>query len=544
MKLRNLMWGACACILATGCSNDDVAVENSNNVTGNNGNAYMKVRISMAGGAGSRATEGGYDYGTETEQTIKNVFFMFYDDNGNWVADGEQQENVTVDGNDSAEGTPDGNIEAIAEAVVALKLDENATFPTQVVAYVNMGDQQTTFSEKSIDDIKALTASGYGSADNGFMMTNSTYWDGGETISTAVDRSNFFETDEAAMNSNPVDIYVERLAAKVTVQNSTPTIEDIDAGNYTLVFNPEGYAVSGINTSEYYLKHLQDWTAWTWNWNNAGDHRSFWAEDPNYTTTGGLDYLTYNEATAHQMGEAQYCTENTMNATLAGNYNASTFLLLVGQYQVEDTDGDPVNLSTESDGYLYMYAGTAYMANDLKARLLNQAADNELAWVSKGENQYEQAAASAYSITRVGTTNTVTLALNPAEETTYYTRSGDAEPYTYTPIDDVDTYNENLADYLTYFGSVEAFNNGRAYFAVPIEHFGGTGEGTDVAGAVGVVRNHSYALTVTKVTGLGEGVFDPEDDIIPSDETKTYYVAATLNILSWKTVSQEVSFGN
>ena len=55
MKLRNLMWGACACILAAGCSNDDVAVDNGNNVLTNGGKAYVKVRIAMGNGMGSRA---------------------------------------------------------------------------------------------------------------------------------------------------------------------------------------------------------------------------------------------------------------------------------------------------------------------------------------------------------------------------------------------------------------------------------------------------------------------------------------------------------
>ena len=91
--------------------------------------------------------------------------------------------------------------------------------------------------------------------------------------------------------------------------------------------------------------------------------------------------------------------------------------------------------------------------------------------------------------------------------------------------------------------AMEAFENGKAYYAKPIEHFGGT-QTDDKTGEIGVVRNHSYQITVTQVSGLGEGVFDPEEDIKPTDTKKTYYVGAELNILSWKTVSQDVSFGN
>lgn len=539
MKLRNLIWGACACAVLAGCSNDEVAVDNGNGTVESTGNAYMKVRIAMAGGPSSRATEGGYDYGSTDEQSIDNVFFMFYDNAGNWVADGKLQENVTVNGNTSQEGKQDGTVEAIAEAVVALELQEGEAFPTQVVAYVNMKDEQTTLSGKSITDAKKETAESVytyaNSTYSNFVMTNSTYLNNGnEKIGTDVSRDQFFETEDAATTANPVEIYVERLAAKVTVLDSEPTIDDIDAGDYTLTFEPEGYAISGLNTSEYYLKHVQTaWSSWDW-FNEPADYRCFWAEDPNYTGNTGLSYTDYDESKV-TLGTPQYCMENTMTSDYA-NLQNSTFLILVGYYTVKDSEGNTVDLSTASDGYLYMYAGTAYMANDLKARLLEQAADNELAWIQSAPNTYAQADADAYEIVRKGTNN-VTLALKENAGTTYYVRNGE----TYTEITNIAEFNTGLSTYLEYFGSVEAFEGGKAYYAEPIAHFGGTQTG-DATGAIGVVRNHSYQITVTQVSGLGEGVFNPAEDIIPTDTKKTYYVGAELNILSWKTVSQSVSF--
>ena len=541
MKLKGLLWGACACAMLAGCSNDDVAVDNGNGTVESTGNAYMKVRIAMAGGPSSRAaTEGGYDYGTTDEQSIDNVFFMFYDNAGNWVADGKLQENVTVNGNTSQEGQQDGNVEAIAEAVVALELQEGEDFPTQVVAYVNMKDKQTTLSKKSITDAKKEAATSvYTDADgkySNFVMTNSTYLNGStEKIGTDVSRDQFFETEDAAKTANPVEIYVERLAAKVTVLNSTPTINDIDAGDYTLTFEPEGYAISGLNTSEYYLKHVQTtWGSWDW-FNEPTAYRCFWAEDPNYTGNEGLSYTSYTESKV-ALGTPQYCMENTMSADYA-NLENSTFLILVGYYTVKDGEGSTVDLSVASDGYLYMYAGTAYMANDLKKRLLEQAADDELAWVQDGQN-YKQADENAYKLARKGTNN-VTLALKDDTGTTYYTK--DKEGDSYTEITNIEQFNAGLSTYLEYFGSVEAFEGGKAYYAEPIAHFGGT-QTDDKTGAIGVVRNHSYQITVTHVSGLGEGVFNPAEDIQPTDTKKTYYVGAKLNILSWKSVSQSVSF--
>lgn len=536
MKLRNLMWGACACIFAAGCSNDDVVVDKGNTVE-STGNAYMKVRIAMTGNPSSRATSGDYDYGTTEEQSINNVFFMFYDDEGNWVADGKQQETVIVNPSEG-ENNP---VEAIAEAVLALELKEGEEFPTQVVAYVNMKDEQANLSGKSITEVKEEVANSVCTAAEGkysnFVMTNSTYLkDGVEKIGTDVARDQFFEKEDAAKEADPVEIYVERLAAKVTVLNSTPTISDIEAGDYTLTFVPEGYAISGLNTSEYYLKHIQTgWSSWSW-FNAPTDFRCFWAEDPNYDKNATITYTNYNESKV-ALGTAQYCMENTMTADYA-NFNNSTFLILVGYYVVKDSEGNTVDLAVNSDGYLYMYAGTAYMAEDLKERLLEQAADNELAWVTTdGGKTYTQADASAYEIVRKGT-NTVTLALKENTGTTYYTQQAED---TYTEITNIATFNEELSTYLEYFGSVEAFENGKASYAKLIEHFGGT-QANDMTGAIGVVRNHSYQITVTQVSGLGEGVFNPAEDIIPTDTEKTYYVGAEMNILSWKTVSQTVSF--
>lgn len=550
MKLRNLMWGACACILAAGCSNDDVAVDNGNNVLTNGGEAYVKVRIAMADGAYSRsATEGDYDYGTDEDHVIKTLYFGFYNADGSWAAAGRNYSNLSTTGK---EDDPVGNIDAtLDEAVIALELDENSPFPTQMVAYVNItaDDFANKINGKSLSEARTATFEGNVADDtNGFIMTNSTYLDANnkEKIATEVTDANFFEDPDIAKTVDPVDIYVERLAVKITVKSTVQSVDPETAGEYTLSFEPKGYVVSGTNTKEYFLKNIDEsWNTWTWNWNKASEYRCFWAKDPNYESmeNAGLSYKSYNDAYDHALDVPQYCMENTLTSTLAASdgYNAYTHLLMVGQYIVKKGN-DEIELSTESDGYLYMFAGTAYLANDIKARLLDQAADNELAFSDQQGTQVDE---THYSIIRIDGTNTITLKLNePDAGTTYYTRSGSEGNYTYTPITDYDGeegYNAKLAEYLTNnVGKPEAFANGEAYFVVPIEHFGSVGE----TGEIGVVRNHSYVLTINKITGIGEGIFDPTEPIEPNPQTKKYYVAATLNILSWKTVSQNVSFGN
>ena len=570
MKLRNLMWGACACILAAGCSNDDVAVDNGqSNIVQEGGNAYVNVRIAMAGGPSSRATEGEYEYGEDAEQAIKSIFFVFYDDNGKWMANGEQVgETATTDGTEE-------NVEAIANAVVALTLPEDSPYPTQVVAYVNIPNAATLFGGKDLGDVntnsgstgeskdgtgaRATVLTGEGatvaSTENGFMMTNSTYLneDNEEQIATPVSRDNFFDTKEAAKEANPVDIYVERLAAKVSISNNA-TVQDITTvGGYKLHFNAEGFALSGTNTKEYYLKNIQTaWSAWTWNWNKADDYRCFWAKDPNYDeneAANDLNHVSYDAAAS--MESPQYCMENTMVGTVGGGYNTTTYLLLVGYYSVVDENDDPVVLTANgNDGNLYMYNGTAYLSTELVERLLDEIQQKDptlLAYIANtgtdaADHPYVQAGADAYELVTTAENEVTTVKLQLKNEAdTYYTTTNpsDADSYTLISDENYETFNNKLAEAVA--GTIDGYKGGKAYFAMPIEHFGGQ-EG-DATGTYGIVRNHSYQLTITLVSGLGEGVFQPEKPIIPSDEQKTYYMAAKLNVLSWKTVgNQNVEF--
>lgn len=545
MKLRNLMWGACACILAAGCSNDDVAVDNGNNVLTNGGKAYVKVRIAMGNGMGSRAAEGGYDYGLKEDHAIKSIYFGFYDADGEWVTSGTAVPNA-VTGNDD---DPAGYIDAIADAVIALEVDEGAPLPTQVIAYVNMGTTPTGIANKTIAKAKDLRTQGnVADETTGFMMTNSTYLDadGNEQLAVAIPSSSFYESSEQALADNhPITIHVERLAAKVTV-TGTPSIENPEnIPGYALTFTPKGYVVSGTNTEEYLLKNVEtSWSSWDW-FNEASDYRCFWAKDPNYDKKGTLNYASYADAENNPINTPQYCMENTFDLSMEEipAYDECTHVLLLGNYGVENTTtSETVDLSGKS---LYMLAGHAYIGDEIIEELLGRLDTDEenaqLPWYQEGQT-WKHPDASNYEIVRVeGSQNTITLAFKPTEGVDYYTGTNHDTELT---TEGLDAYNKGLAQYLTeHIGAPEAFYEGAAYFAVPIEHFGGT-QDRDDTGRYGVVRNHSYVLTVSQVSGLGEGIYDPGEEIIPNPGKKRYYVAATLNVLSWKTVSQDVSFGN
>lgn len=552
MKIKYLFMSALACGLLGACNNDEVVENGDNNFAG--GEAYVKVRIAMSDGAATRATSGGYDEGTTAEQAIQNIQFAFYDNAGNWVADGIRQGQTAVE-------PSTGYVEGIAEAVVALELDKDAPKPTQVIAYVNVPTGFSTTGQ-SIDQMQTLMAESAQSVStaSNFIMTNSTYWNNGEVIGATVPEEAFKESEDAALADNaPVKIYVERLAAKVTVkqgENLAENTEDLQSSHYTLSFKLEGFALNGLNQKEYYLKNLDAaWNATTpWNgWNDAADSRSFWAEDPNYAAAPAEDdiqFVTFNnvqDITTEAPEYTAYCKENTLtNARYeAGNFQEATHVLVVGHYELTDNENPDAGVIKGTDDQpitFYMYRNTAYLEEDLMNIVANMGfvytqstEGTETTYTLAGPDAYKLIESAEDEIQDGADNNKLTAALDWTAEsqTTYYTTENGKD---FTPVtaDNLAALNKKIAETV---GTAEAYTRGMAYFAVPIEHLAGKG----VDGHIGVVRNHSYVLTVQSIKGMGDGVFNPDEIIIPTPPTNRYYVGATLNILSWHIVSQDVN---
>ena len=130
-----------------------------------------------------------------------------------------------------------------------------------------------------------------------------------------------------------------------------------------------------------------------------------------------------------------------------------------------------------------------------------------------------------------------------------------------TGIVAIDTDNLVAANRLLWKSASTAqyFNNGLAFFSIPIRHLGwdknvnpnqplldatatATGRPSSInwqnlrRGDLGVVRNHVYTITVTDVSGLGVALGSPTQPIVPPMDPDNYYIAAKLNVLSWRVV--------
>ena len=101
-------------------------------------------------------------------------------------------------------------------------------------------------------------------------------------------------------------------------------------------------------------------------------------------------------------------------------------------------------------------------------------------------------------------------------------------------------------------GSVQGFKGGKAYFNIPIKHLGfyrdenpnANKMGTEKdfkwdqvqSGDFGLVRNHIYTIEVQTIKGLGNGIPNFDDPIVPPTDPNEYFIGARIIVLNWAVV--------
>ena len=562
MKLSKYLVGTMACALMAACSNEEnPAVDNG--TQGQEGSSYMAVNLVMSAETGSRAvTDGGYENGTEDEGAVKiaSSVFLFYDAAGNYLTKG----NIVADANNDA--TSDGFLDLInsesneleSKSNAVIVLGPTASQPTQVLAVLNGGNSALAGLSLS-QAIEQTTQSGLGTDKGSFLMTNSSYISGSNIITaTTIDpATNLKETpEEAKADGAPVDIYVERVAAKLTVKESKKEAE-LSGDGYvldnatgaTMKVVIDGWCANATNESSYYVKNLNDsWigTAPFTNW--TGTHRTFWAEDMNYTGGGdypdgatytGLQYKKWTEATK-KANDVEYIFENTINnddAQVEGgdNTNVTTVLVAAHIMYKTPTDGDYLQ------GNIYRHNGVFYTEKGLKDVIV---AGCDYYWFYTKDGNKTWTALKADDVTF--SFSNPASAINPGEVTVDVTAI--TKP-TISGVTDIVLVKgegtESKTDATTeaiaalkgsiYTQNLMGYKNGACYYQIPIEHLS-SAAGNEF---YGVVRNHSYVLTISDITGIGGAVYDP-DKVLPPipGKDKNYYMAAKLNVLAWKVVEQ------
>lgn len=565
MKIFKLFPLACVALMMSACSSDDPSNGGS---TGVNEPQYLSVNIVNVGATPSRAASEEYENGSADENKISKVRFYFFNGDGTpYLIKAPGADGVTGSGtvnwleatpgdDNTTSGTP-SHVEKITNAVLVINGVQSAA-PSAIVAVVNPETVDPAALENNGSmRLSQLRENAVGSTfyktDAGkvtdFVMSNSVYVNAGSDVCASLVAGHVATSADKA-KANPVDLYVERVAAKVTADVDPNAFEKGDGtkwdatqygtktavgkiGAYDVYAVIDGWGLADENGKAKVEKSVN--TAWTdailgiTPWTTYDYRRSFWETSVEFNAgTNKPVNHKFNDFKANMKAEL-YTLPNTPDNNITNVYDNNVTKFLVAATLKYKDEHDNWHLAE-----ICRYNGVMILGVDnLKKQV---ALTFSKYYTSTDAHTYTQLTKDDITFTEPTTSMknyqvTPTLAADPTNTKQYYTKASDGS---YTPVDkdDVNTaIGENKAEIRT---------EGKAYYYVPIKHLGTTG----TLGEYGVVRNHFYKINLTGLTGFGTPVYNPDTEIDPTvpsyDNT---YLAARIKVLQWRIVNQNVSLG-
>ena len=571
MKIFKFFPLACAALMMSACSSDN-DIEGGATKPGSDPQ-YLAVNIVNVGTTPTRAGE--YENGTEEESKIKKVRFYFFNGDGspylikptgsevtggenvNWLEVSNPTDDTTTPGTSTS-------VEKITNAVLVINGVQNAA-PSAIMAVVNPETvEPATLKNGATMRLSELRSTAVGSkfynkdASTGkvsdFVMSNSVYINAGEDVCSSLVAGHLTTSEKTAME-NPVDLYVERVVAKVTADVDKDAFKVGDGsnwettkygtttavgkyGDYDVYAVIEGWGLAEENGKAEVEKQVdKSWTDGTLGigtWNTYDYHRSFWERSVAFNT--GVDgnrpvNHKYEEFKA-KMKDELYTLPNTPIEKVTNlNTNNLTKLLVAATLRYKDAENNWNNAE------ICRYNGMNFLGIDnLKKHVASTFSQY---YTSTDNTHYTQLSGSDIDFkdpdaTMVQYRVTPTLAADPEGVTKkYYTKN----PGTTSDFTEV---NKSTVLAAIEASKAEVRKDGKAYYFVPIKHLGKAGE----LGEYGVVRNHFYKITLTGIKGFGTPVYNPELVIDPTVPTyDNTYLAARVQVLQWRVVNQNVSLG-
>lgn len=547
MKLSGFLVGTLACTLFAACSNEENSAINSGQEEGQL--SYVAVNIVNANPTGSRVDGGEYENGKGNENTITKARFYLFNASGNpytvttnkapGAVAATNYVDITTLGD---QGKDEPNVESIKKGVLVFK-GTTTELPTSIVAVLN--PPATLTGSKSLSDLQTAIAD-YSSTTS-FVMSNSVYASEGTEV-VATDIVGKVAQSQPDAEANPVDIYVERVLAKVRVtfsnadkENQYKVSEDGEPAVYAKIL---GWAVTRTADKSNLLKDIDPtWDNLGFTWNDEPFHRSYWATTPAPVTLEkkSQDEIINDQKPATPEGATnisvqRYCQENT-------KADEHTEVVVVAQLVNEEGNPNPI----------YKYFGEEHDSEEDILTLIANKYNNvyytrtDGTSLPEGGTEYEYESFITPDNIHFEATTPETggedyeaiaqLDDDALKGVTIYIENPDYDGKNekYIELADAEaTINEELAK-----NPAQIATEGYVYYYTPIKHLGTT---TGSTGEYGVVRNHIYDVTISDIKGYGTPIFDPDKDIDtthPSNEE--VYIAASINVLSWRVVSSDVT---
>lgn len=574
MKIPKLFPFACVALMMTACASDKD--EMGGGTKPGSDPQYLAVNIVNVGATPTTRATDDYENGTTDESTIKKVRFYFFNGDGSpyliknpgvtGVEGGENKNWLEASPADdsSTSGTP-SQIEKITQTVLVINGVQSAA-PAAIVAVVNPGtvDAAKIQSGETMR-LSELRYSTVGSqfykkdattgAVSDFVMSNSVYVNAGEDVCASLVAGHVTTSEETA-RKKPVDLYVERVVAKVTADVDKTAFKlgngtDWDAtkygttapvgksGDYDVYAVIDGWGLANENGKAEVEKQVKKtWTDGNLGfspWTTADYHRCFWESSVAFDAGAGGNQPVnpkFNQLKA-KMQDVLYTLPNTSENEVTNlKDNDLTKFAVAATLRYKDAAGN------WHDAEICRYNGVSILGIDNLKRQV--ALTFSQYYTSTDATNYTQLSKDDIDFKNPDGTMqqyrvTPTLANDPTGTKKYYTKTTTGTTPTFTEVDKATVLAAIEAD------KAEIRLGGRAYYYVPIKHLGSANKIAEY----GIVRNHFYKITLSGITGFGTPVYDPEkvvDPIVPTYENT--YLAARVQVLQWRVVNQNASLGN
>lgn len=504
-----------ATFLLAGCAAD--APENANVPENEDGIGY--IRIEFANMPATRAFEEGANEANEAD--IYNADFVFY------CADGTTFTRSVKDKTGGLAKWVDTDNTHSGDKCCIVKLPK---MPESVACIVNGNRTYSGDLYKDLDPIRTYCRK---ASDNNwyFYMSSSTYYKGNDhavTYKTPISPEMLVTTEKeaAAEVTKAVRINVDRYVAKVKINNSEDLTKSIDSNgrlnpeadrefiNGEITFEPMFTFLTSEETQAFPIKQLPSW-------NNENKIFSSWDEinDETHRRSGWVastDGENVKYATLSSLGSTKtfgtspkfYTYENRPN-----NSVQETSVVVAGKYRVTKNGKD----MAASDGTFYLVAFNdlfdVYATEKEAVNAMGGNYDEGDRLVPEGVMEKEDTDLPSYDIT------------NNAEAKNKW---------------------EAWTGWMMLKGKPEIvtrcvkYTGGYGYYARQIQR-------NNIDGVKNaIVRNHVYNITLGKIAGMGVGIPDPNQPIIPipgpDPKEKSYYLHMSVSVNPWISVNQNVDW--
>lgn len=578
MKISKLFPFACVALMMSACASDKEEIGSSTRPGSDP--QYLAVNIVNVGATPTtRAAE--YENGTKEESAIKKVRFYFFNGDGspyliknpgitgvkgggdkNWLEASPADDTPTS-------GTP-SQIEKITQTVLVIN-GVQAAAPAAIVAVVNPETvEATTLQNEKGGDVMRLSELRYSAvgskfynkdastgAVSDFVMSNSVYVNAGEDVCASL-VAGHVTTSAATAKAKPVDLYVERVVAKVTADVDNEAFELGNgtnwgktkygtkkpvgkSGDYDVYAVIEGWGLASENGKAEVEKQVNK----TWAdgnlgfspWTTSDYHRCFWEKSVAIDAGAGANppvNPTFNQLNA-KMQDVLYTLPNTPEskdkiANLKDNDLTKFAVAATLRYKDAGNNWHYAEICR--------YNGVSILGIDNLKRQV--ALTFSQYYTSTNGTTYTQLSKDDIDFKDPNGTMqpylvTPTLANDATGTKKYYIKTTTGPTPTFTEVDK----NKVLAAIES--DKAEIRKDGKAYYYVPIKHLGSKGELAEY----GIVRNHFYKITLSGITGFGTPVYDPDKVVDPAVPTyQDTYLAARVQVLQWRVVTQNASLGN